>query len=124
MVISTGMTLPDCAAVAALYCLTKSMMFTAWGPRAVPTGGAGVAAPAGSSILMTAATLRRRVDCGGMAGGRSLTVARSGCRLELLDLVEGELDRGLAAEDGDQYLELLLVDVDLRDRAGELSERS
>src|SRR5919201_2126310 len=115
MVISTGITLPAWAWVAALYCRQKSMMFTAWGPSAVPTGGAGVAWPAVSSILMTAATRRRRLGWGGMwwllLGGS-----------ELLDLVEGELDRGLAAEDRHQPLELLLVGVDLGDRAGELGE--
>src|SRR6187399_664911 len=31
------------------------MMFTPWGPRAVPTGGAGVAAPACSCTLTSAA---------------------------------------------------------------------
>src|SRR5919204_2432754 len=115
MVISTGITVPACAWVAALYCRQKSMMFTAWGPSAVPTGGAGVAWPAVSSILMTAATRRRRLGWGGMwwllLGGS-----------ELLDLVEGELDRGLAAEDRHQHLELLLVGVDLGDRAGQLGE--
>src|SRR5919201_79467 len=115
MVISTGITLPAWAWVAALYCRQKSMMFTAWGPSAVPTGGAGVAWPAVSSILMTAATRRRRLGWGGMwwllLGGS-----------ELLDLVEGELDRGLAAEDRHQHLELLLVGVDLGDRAGQLGE--
>src|SRR6266508_33291 len=108
MVISTGITLPAWAWVAALYCRQKSMMFTAWGPSAVPTGGAGVAWPAVSSILMTAATRRRRLGWGGMwwllLGGS-----------ELLDLVEGELDRGLAAEDRHQHLELLLVGEDLGD---------
>src|SRR5919109_450511 len=117
MVISAGITLPACAWVAALYCRQKSMMFTACGPSAVPTGGAGVAWPAVSSILMTAATRRRRLGWGGMwwllLGGS-----------ELLDLVEGELDRGLAAEDRHQHLELLLVGVDLGDRAGELGERA
>src|ERR671932_290732 len=117
MVISTGTTLPAWAWVAALYCLQKSMMFTAWGPRAVPTGGAGVAWPAVSSILRTAATRRRRPAWGGM-GGCSFRSS------ELLNLVEGQLDRGLAAEDGDQDLELLLVGVDLGDRAGELGERA
>src|SRR5215203_1155671 len=92
MVISTGTTLPAWAWVAALYCLQKSMMFTAWGPRAVPTGGAGVSSPSEW--------------------------------LQLLDLVERELDRGLAAEDRDQHLELLLVGVDLGDRAGQLGERA
>src|SRR6266568_6691141 len=55
MVISTGMTLPRWVSVAALYCLTKSMILTPCGPSAVPTGGAGVAAPAFSCTLTTAA---------------------------------------------------------------------
>src|SRR4029450_10716704 len=117
MLISTGTTLPAWAWVAALYCLQKSMMFTAWGPRAVPTGGAGVAWPAVSSILRTAATRRRRPAWGGM-GRCSFRWS------ELLDLVEGQLDRSLAAEDRDQDLELLLVGVDLGDRAGQLGERA
>src|SRR5712691_11788900 len=41
--ISTGMMLPACDSVAALYCRTKSMMLSPCGPSAVPTGGAGVA---------------------------------------------------------------------------------
>src|SRR5579875_271968 len=48
--------LPRWDSVAALYCLTKSMMLTPCGPSAVPTGGAGVAAPAGSCTLTTAAS--------------------------------------------------------------------
>ena len=35
-------------AVLALNCLQKSMMFTPCGPKAVPTGGAGVAFIAGN----------------------------------------------------------------------------
>src|SRR5436190_497234 len=50
------MTLPRWDSVAALYCLQKSMMLTPCGPSAVPTGGAGVAAPACSCTLTTAAT--------------------------------------------------------------------
>src|SRR5215218_8703621 len=118
MVISTGTTLPAWAWVAALYCLQKSMMFTAWGPRAVPTGGAGVAWPAVSSIFSTAATRRRRPPWGGMG------VSSPSKWLQLLNLVERQLDRGLAAEDRDQHLELLLVGVDLGDRAGQLGERA
>jgi hypothetical protein len=57
IVISTGMIVPRWASVAALYALQKSMMATPCGPSAVPTGGAGVAAPAGIWILTTAATL-------------------------------------------------------------------
>src|SRR6185295_2593545 len=55
MVISTGITLPRMDSVWALYALQKSMMLTPWGPSAVPTGGAGVAAPAGSCTLTSAA---------------------------------------------------------------------
>src|SRR6188508_2841277 len=55
MVISTGITLPRMASVWALYALQNSMMFTPCGPRAVPTGGAGVAAPACSCTLTSAA---------------------------------------------------------------------
>src|SRR5690606_30952812 len=55
MVISTGTTLPRWDSVAALYCLQKSMMLTPCGPSAVPTGGAGVAAPACSCTLTSAA---------------------------------------------------------------------
>ena len=47
MVTSTGMIWPACDCVIALYCLQNSMMLTPCGPSAVPTGGAGVAWPAG-----------------------------------------------------------------------------
>ncbi len=46
MVMSTGTTVPRWDSVAALYCLQNSIVWTPWGPRAVPTGGAGVAEPA------------------------------------------------------------------------------
>src|SRR3954449_1577829 len=55
MVISTGITLPRMDSVWALYALQKSMMLTPCGPSAVPTGGAGVAAPAWSCTLTSAA---------------------------------------------------------------------
>src|SRR4051794_35770475 len=42
--------------------------------------------------------------------------------LELGDLAELELDRGLPAEDVDEHLELELVLVDLGDGAGEVGE--
>src|SRR3954449_1998296 len=61
------MTWPRCASVAALYALQNSMMFTPCGPRAVPTGGAGVAAPAFKATLTRAATF----FLGGIAMGPS-----------------------------------------------------
>src|SRR3954471_5431077 len=54
IVTTTGMTIPDWLWVLALNCFTNSMMFTPWGPSAVPTGGAGVAAPAGHCSLTIA----------------------------------------------------------------------
>src|SRR3974390_2431890 len=58
IVITTGMirpswSLPD---VLALNALQKSMMFTPCGPSAVPTGGAGVALPAGNCNLIVVCT--------------------------------------------------------------------
>src|ERR1700712_1117125 len=47
---------PRWFSVAALYALQKSMMLMPCGPSAVPTGGAGVAPPAGIWILTTAAS--------------------------------------------------------------------
>src|SRR6201996_4526491 len=101
------MMLPRWASVAALYCFTKSMMLTPCGPRAVPTGGAGVAAPAGSCTLTMALTFFLR-------GGMNLPLlfcfrgdAPVLPGLDLGDLVERELDRGLPAEDRYEHLELL-----------------
>ena len=56
MEISTGMMVPAWASVAALYCFTKSMIWMPCGPSAVPTGGAGVALPAGIWIFTIAAS--------------------------------------------------------------------
>src|SRR6187399_862974 len=50
------MMVPRIDSVAALYALQNSMMLTPCGPSAVPTGGAGVAAPAFKAILTSAAT--------------------------------------------------------------------
>src|SRR5215470_20362861 len=52
-VTSTGKIIPSGSlAVLALNCLQKSMMFKPCGPSAVPTGGAGVALPAGNCNLI------------------------------------------------------------------------
>src|SRR5580692_9776200 len=110
--------------VAWLYCLQNSMVCTPCGPSAVPTGGAGVAEPASSWILTTASTF--------FFGGIVCTPSSSSCVsgpvpalcLELGDLAELELDRGLPAEDIDQHLELELVLVDLGDLAREVGERA
>src|SRR2546422_769399 len=54
IVTTTGVTIPIWEFVLALNCFTNSMMLTPWGPSAVPTGGAGVACPAGTCSLTTA----------------------------------------------------------------------
>src|SRR3954453_21592031 len=115
------MTLPRMASVWALYALQNSMMFTPWGPRAVPTGGAGVAAPACSCTLTSAAIF----FLGGIVFLGSLTVLRDVRRAgsDLLDLAEAQLDRGLPAEDLDEGLHPLRLRVDLGDRGVERGER-
>src|SRR6266581_8924827 len=57
MVTSAGIIIPSGSLlVLALNCLQNSMMFTPCGPSAVPTGGAGFAAPAGHWSFTTATT--------------------------------------------------------------------
>src|SRR6476661_9259701 len=55
-VITTGKMSPACFCVAALNSLQNAMMLTPRGPSAVPTGGAGLACPAGICSLMCAIT--------------------------------------------------------------------
>src|ERR1700712_1908188 len=106
------------------------MIATPCGPRAVPTGGAGVALPAGIWIFTTAVTFflamcRYSFRMQARERPTSLPVrrpqrqlARTLRLLELGDLAELHLDQRLAAEDVDQDLELHLVGVDLGDLAG------
>src|SRR5215210_3538435 len=110
------------------------MMLTPCWPSAGPTGGAGVAAPAWICSLMIAASFLALggISCGSLSGHREDRVCRlrrasrseRSERLELLHLVERELDRRLAAEDGHQHLELLRVGVDLVDRCRQRGERA
>src|SRR5580692_1302614 len=105
---STGMTVPFCDSVAALYCLQNSIVWMPCGPRAVPTGGAGVAPPASSWILTTATIF--------------LAMVLSFGDLELRDLGEVELHRGLSSEYVHEHLDLELVLVDLGHVARERGE--
>src|ERR1700721_3406827 len=97
------------------------MMLTPCGPSAVPTGGAGVAAPACSCTLTTAAIF---FFLGGM-----FCVPYLGVRCRAVDgsdlryLIEGKLDRRFPAEDRHENLQLLRVRVDLVHRRGEGGER-
>src|SRR5690606_17661713 len=133
MVISTGTTLPRWDSVAALYCLQKSMMLTPCGPSAVPTGGAGVAAPAWSCTLTSAAIfflggmcfffLSRGPDGGGSPCHFVLRRTAGALGSDALDLAEAQLDRGLPAEDLHQRLDPLGVGVDLGDGRVQRRER-
>src|SRR3954447_13661553 len=115
------MTLPRCDSVAALYALQNSMMLTPCWPSAGPTGGAGVAAPALIWSLMTAVNR----FLGGMTTFFSADQGSAGAlRSDLGDLGERQLDRRLAAEDGDEDLELLLLGVDLVDGGRQRRERT
>src|ERR1700760_3943085 len=91
------------------------MMLTPCWPRAGPTGGAGLAAPAWICSLMIAASF----FFGGMTsllfGWLAPRQRRRGW-LELGNLAERQLDRSLAAEDRDQDVQFLVHRVDLADR--------
>src|SRR5476651_1943118 len=105
---STGMTVPFIDSVAELYCLQNSIVWMPCGPRAVPTGGAGVAPPASSWILTTATIFLAMI--------LSLGV------LELGDLGEVEFHRGLSSEYVHEHLDLQLVLVYLGHVARERGE--
>src|SRR5262245_62684590 len=96
----TGMMRPDCAWVCALKALQNSMMLTPRWPSAGPTGGLGLAAPAGICSLISAMTFFMRS--------------------RLLHLDEVELDRRGASEDADQHPQLALVRLHLLDHPVEV----
>src|SRR4051812_49855113 len=102
------------------------MMFTPCWPSAGPTGGAGVAAPALIWSLTIAESFR---FLGGISGFLVVVcceprTCQPRCEWsDLGDLREGQLDRRLPAEDGDEDLQLLRVDVLLVDRRRQRGER-
>src|SRR6185295_9744269 len=107
-VITTGMMRPSSLAVLALKALQKSMMFTPACPRAGPTGGAGVALPAGIWSLICPTTFFMKT--------------LSPATLELFHLEEIELHRGGASENRDHHLQGVAVEVDLFDDTLEVRE--
>src|SRR6195952_3689170 len=110
------MTLPRWDSVAALYALTNSMMLTPCWPRAGPTGGAGVACPAGVcsfTVVMTffamvpLPSLVRRPRRGlpqAPRGLRGAVVRGQRTSVEALDLVERQVHGDAALEDRDGHL--------------------
>src|SRR5450830_1795687 len=119
---------PSALAVFALKFLQKSMILTAWGPSAVPTGGAGVAFPAAIWSFTIACTF---FAINQLPATRSQLPARSpdnrleagGWKLQLFYLQEIQFDRRRAAENRDHHLERVAVRVDLVHHAVEAGER-
>src|SRR5665809_102792 len=101
------MIVPASCWVWALNALQNSMMLTPCWPSAGPTGGGRSAAPGRIGYLVIVSTF-----------------SAIALYLDLLHLVVSALDRGLAAEDRDQDLELRRVLVDLRDLPGEVLQRT
>src|SRR5882672_892576 len=95
---------PSWEFVWALKPLQNSMMLTPCWPRAGPTGGDGLALPAGICSLMRP------------------VIFFIGVPLGLLYLNEIQLDRGGAAEDADEHADLLLLGLHFLDDAGEVGE--
>src|SRR4051795_3324674 len=114
---TTGMIRPDCDAVRALKFFTKSMMLTPAWPSAGPTGGAGVAAPAGICSLICPTTFLAIASTPFQDG-------HTGPPLQFLDLREIQLDRRLPAEDRHHHLEGVAVEVHLVHHAREIVERA
>src|SRR5260370_16556780 len=122
MVTSTGVIIPARLWVRPLNCFTNSMMLTPWGPRAVPTGGAGVACPAATWSFTTAAIALAISILACVRAGRTTTAPVVGSmRLELQVV---QFHRGRPAEQRHRDPHLALVGDHLFDRARELRERS
>src|SRR3989344_480113 len=102
---TAGVRLPFWSRVLSLYCLTKSMMGTPCWPKTGPTGGAGVASPAGRLILRTILTFLATVF-----------------GLYLFNLEEVEFDGGFPAKDTDQDTQFAVGLVDTFDAAQKVGE--
>src|SRR5689334_4994861 len=112
---TTGRIRPSSLPVWALKPLQNSMMLTPCWPRAGPTGGEGLALPAGICSLTTAWSFFIAEPC-----HRART--RSGSPLESLHLVVLELDRGRPSEDGDHDLHAAALGVHVLHHALEVHE--
>src|SRR5512133_3902146 len=105
MVRSSGTISSPMLLVAALNLVQNSPRFKPCGPKAVPTGGAGVALPAGICIFTIVLIF--------LAIGR----------LYLLYLEEVKFHRGFASEHVDQDFDLAAFGVDLADFAFKVFKR-
>src|SRR5436190_477061 len=125
---TTGMMVSPIGAVRALNVLQNSMMLTPCWPSAGPTGGAGVAFPAGIWSFTYPVIFFIRFSCvsarGRTPGQRRVTTraAAPGAVSDLLHLEEAELHGCRTSEDGHHDLERVLVFVELLDLALERGE--
>src|ERR1044072_369365 len=103
---TTGMIMPPWSLVAALNSLQKPMMFTPCWPSAGPTGGAGLACPAGICNLISPVFFF------------AITILSSFFDLPIL-----QLDRRVAAENVHRDLQLAARRIDLFDDPVEVHER-
>src|SRR5579883_46462 len=90
------------------------MILTPWGPSAVPIGGAGFAFPAGICSLITALTRFAIVP---------FYSSSADTFLNFFDLEEIQDDRCFSTEERDKDRDLVLIQVNLADRADKLGER-
>src|SRR3990172_4246628 len=101
------------------------MMLTPCWPSAGPTGGAGVAFPAGICNLICPVTffpLGAATAMFDSSSGSSRSEPRG--FLQLLHLQKIQLDRRRASEDRDHHLQRVPVRIDVIHDAGEIAERA
>src|SRR5439155_1659975 len=103
------MTIPACSLVAALNSLQKAMMFTPCWPKAGPTGGAGLACPAGICNLICPVTF--------------FAITKSLASLGLFHLPIFQFHRRVPAENIHRDLQLAALRLDFFDHAAEIKER-
>src|SRR6266568_4678632 len=136
MVISAGIICPACFSVRALYSLQNIMMFTPCGPRAVPTGGAGLALPAGN-CNRTTALIRFAIVLLKLFDGTNDTLKGMshdhhqgwpcplwGSLLDFLHLEEIERDRRFATKKRNHHGHFVAIHIDIADRSNKISERA
>src|SRR5258707_5552814 len=105
---TTGMTVPVSLCVCALKALQNSMMLIPCWPSAGPTGGAGLAWPAGiCSLIDPVIFLAIKLGC-----------PESG----FFDLPIFQFHRGVPAEDVHGHLQLPAIRLDFLDHAAEIQE--
>src|SRR5579863_8998128 len=108
---TTGMTSPASALVTALNSLQNAMMFTPCWPSAGPTGGAGLAWPAGiCSLIDPVIFFAIKKSCWRRSG--------------LFDLPVFEFHRRIAAENVHSDFQFAAVRLDFLDDAAEIQERA